>query len=396
MQTVKDKKSIPLEPSERRADIDQLRAHSIIWSIFRPLLVVLISVSIVLFGCNYAYNYVVGHYIAPVDVTDTTPVMLEIESGSSLKKISELLEKNKLIRSASVFKYYTDFSDRSSKLKSGTFMLNKSMTMDEIIREMSRGTESRQEVTVVFIEGITIDEMALRLEEKGVIKDRESFRKACEWDPKYAEYSVFLDDVVGNEKNENRRYLLEGYLAPDTYRFFKDTSDDDVIKRLLEQFDNVVKLEWEDRAEELGMTIDQVIALASIIEKEGRGKDFTKISAVFHNRLAKDMRLDSDASVNYAVRGRKLVISDSDLKIDSPYNTRKYKGFPLGPICNPGKAAIQAALYPDEECMAEGNLFFLLTDPQTGEVLYSKTQKEHDKLVAQWKPVWQEYDRQNR
>lgn len=143
------------------------------------------------------------------------------------------------------------------------------------------------------------------------------------------------------------------------------------------------------------MTTDQVITLASMIEQEAKNDDFTKVSAVFHNRLKEGMRLESCATVQYIQGISNLVLTDEEMAVESPYNTYKYTGLPKGPICNPGLASIKAALYPDETLTAENYLFFCLTDPEVGSLAFSKTLEEHNALKAQWQPVWLEYDKKN-
>ena len=141
------------------------------------------------------------------------------------------------------------------------------------------------------------------------------------------------------------------------------------------------------------MTMDEVFTLASMIEKEAKTEDFAKVSAVFHNRLKRDMTLGSDVTVKYVSGSEKMFLKDSDLDVDSPYNTYRRKGLPLGPICNPSMGAVVAALYPDEQYVAQKYLYFCSKDPDSGELYFSKTQQEHDAAVAMYRPLWEEYDR---
>lgn len=141
------------------------------------------------------------------------------------------------------------------------------------------------------------------------------------------------------------------------------------------------------------MTMDEVFTLASMIEKEAKTADFAKVSAVFHNRLKKGMTLGSDVTVKYVSGSEKMVLSGSDLSVESPYNTYTRKGLPVGPICNPSMDAVVAALYPDEQYLAQKYLYFCSKDPNSGELYFSKTQEEHDAAVAMYRPLWEEYDR---
>lgn len=141
------------------------------------------------------------------------------------------------------------------------------------------------------------------------------------------------------------------------------------------------------------MTMDEVFTLASMIEKEAKTADFAKVSAVFHNRLKKGMTLGSDVTVKYVSGSQKMALSDSDLAVDSAYNTYTRTGLPVGPICNPSMDAVVAALYPDEQYVAQKYLYFCSTDPDSGELHFSKTLEEHNAAVAMYRPLWEEYDR---
>lgn len=141
------------------------------------------------------------------------------------------------------------------------------------------------------------------------------------------------------------------------------------------------------------MTMDEVFTLASMIEKEAKTADFAKVSSVFHNRLKQNMTLGSDVTVKYVSGSEKMVLSGSDLSVESPYNTYTRKGLPVGPICNPSMDAVVAALYPDEQYLAQKYLYFCSKDPNSGELYFSKTQEEHDAAVAMYRPLWEEYDR---
>ena len=150
--------------------------------------------------------------------------------------------------------------------------------------------------------------------------------------------------------------------------------------------------EWQARADDIGMSMDDVLILASMIEKEAKKADFAKVSAVFHNRLSSGMLLQSDPTIHYITGERRMSLRQSDLAVDSPYNTYQVKGLPAGPICNPSPEAINAALYPDESYVAEKYLYFCSKDPSTGELHFSRTLEEHNKAVEIYAPLWKAYD----
>ena len=133
--------------------------------------------------------------------------------------------------------------------------------------------------------------------------------------------------------------------------------------------------------------------MASMIEKEAKTADFTKVSAVFHNRLQKGMKLESDVTIHYVTGVRRMHLRTEDLNTDSPYNTYRYSGLPAGPICAPSPEAIQAALNPDPVYRAEGYLYFCAKNPESVELYFSKTLDEHERAVAEYAPLWEEYDK---
>ena len=147
-------------------------------------------------------------------------------------------------------------------------------------------------------------------------------------------------------------------------------------------------IEYEDRAETLGLSIDEVITLASIIEWEALPKDYSKVSAVFYNRMEDGMTFDSCATMRYVTGEKKFVYTAEELAIDSPYNTYMYAGLPIGPVANPGKKAIDAALFPSEEFLAEGYKYFCTADPETGDLAFAVTLDAHNENVAMYEDLW--------
>jgi UPF0755 protein len=372
------------------------KAGRTVWMVFRPVVIVAVSLLIVLALVNYVYNTVREKYLDPVNVNDTSLVEVEIPRNSSLSTISEILEEEGIIRNQQAFKLYADFSDMSSKLRAGTYMLSKSMDFDDIIYELRQGIDISSTVDVLFREGEGISAYERTLVEYEVLENTDTYDELCKTGEGFEDYS-FIASVLDKEETaeENRRYALEGYLFPDTYQFYYGSSEETIIGRQLSRFKEVFNRQFALRAEELGMTIDEVVILASIIEKEAKSADFTKVSAVFHNRLnSEEMRLDSDATLNYYLEVDRLVLTAAELDTDTHYNTRMYGGLPPGPICNPGRAAIYAALYPDEEFMEEGYYYFTLTDPDSGELVFTKTYDEHLVEQEKYMPLYEQADRE--
>lgn len=399
--TGKGKKEIPTAargqkglPSRSRWATQKNPFHIGLWRVMKPLVAVGIGLAVVGAGLVFGYHYVYDHLFSPVDAKSTEQVQVVIKSGSSLSSISQQLEDQGIIRNHTAFKYYVDFSDMSSKLLAGTFTLSPSMTFDDIIDVLKRPTEVYATTTLTFKEGDTIEDYAQMLVKEGLLKNDTTFLSMCR--SGVGQESHFFVKQAKTDRETTgvgTPYLLEGYLAPDTYEFYTTANEKDVISKLTGQFNKVFTEEYITRAAELNMTTSQVVTLASILEKEAKTGDFAKVSAVFHNRLKEGMNLQSDATVQYLKEDSKLILTEEDLKEDTPYNTHLYKGLPPGPICNPGQKAIHAALYPDETALKEGYLYFCLGDPLTGEIVYAKTYEEHQKNVNKYKELWELFDK---
>ena len=353
-----------------------------------------ISFAVVYFLGIKIFNHIVKHYVEPKDAYSTEQISVIIDKNDSLKTISKKLEEAGIINNATVFKYYVDFSDMSSKLLAGKFTLSPSMNYDEIINVLKRKSAAKTSTRVLITEGTLLREMEEKFLSEDVLKSSADFETRITTGENYSKY-WFIKEVLDKEaaSEKHRTYALEGYMFPDTYDFYIYGTADGIITRMLDRFNEIYTKEYRERAEKLGMTTDDVVILASIIEKEGGNiEDFKKISAVFHNRLdhsnATGHLLQSDATHQYFMPEKKFSWTTEELKIDSPYNTYMYPGLPIGPICNPGKAAIEAALWPDEDVIKEGYLYFVAADLSKGEILYAKTYEEHLKNVEYARQFW--------
>ena len=364
-----------------------------LWSLLRPVLIVLTSLLLVFGLLSNVYGKIDESFLSAVDPADAAEIPFAINSGASLTRVSNDLEAQGLIKNRSVFKYYCDFAGLGQKIQAGDYKLSKNMNMFTIADKLSSGDGRPRTANMVIIPGWTVEDIAQKLLEQGLIKDEAAFLQQCRTGEGLTDY-YFMQEALKENRVGDRKYLLEGYLSPNTYEVYTDSSTTSLLKKLMDQTDKVFSMEWQDRAVALGMTMDQVINLASLIEKEAKTADFEKVSAVFHNRLATNMKLGSDVTIHYITEERRMSLRNSDLAIDSPYNTYLYAGLPLGPICNPSPEAIRAALYPDEMFKAEKYLYFCSKDPHTGELHFSKTLAEHDAAVAIYAPLWQAYDQE--
>lgn len=362
------------------------------WKYLRPLAVGVLSLSLVVVGIFMAVRYVLSHFIDPVDVEDNTPIEVVIPSGSSASKIASILynargeDEEGLIVSTASFKVYVDFVGKANSLKAGTYIFSRNMSISQIVEMLCQGSEARSTVRFTIPEGYTVEAIANVLKEGGIIEDADEFLTLCKDGSLYSQYT-FIDAL---EEDSGRRYALEGYLFPDTYEVYKGSSCDEIITKMLDRFAEVFADVYTQRAKELGMSVDEVVVLASIIEKEAAADgDFAKVSAVFHNRLNADMALESCATLSYVLGVQKLTFEQKEMDTASPYNTYKNKGLPVGAICNPGRAAIEAALYPEEAYVIDNFLYFCNGNIQeSNALLFSKTYEEHKEKVDQYSQYW--------
>lgn len=395
MPLAKKKKRSRREISER--ELHEERSYGFfwydwIWRLVRPVLVFLTSFVIV---CGLAYtgvSYIAGMFFAPVDPADTSVVEFEVASGSSLSTVSRNLESAGLIANHTVFKYMADFMGMGQKIQSGDYELSRSMSATDILDQLISGDGKPLTAKITIIPGWTVENIAAYLVEQDILDDPQEFLSLCKTGESYSGY-YFVEEMMKTADFGDRLYALEGYLSPNTYEVYTSTTADAIIKRLLSQTEAAYQIAYDERAQEIGLTMDEVFTLASMIEKEAKTADFAKVSAVFHNRLKQGMTLGSDVTIKYVSGSEKMSLNSDDLAVDSPYNTYQYKGLPLGPICNPSMGAVVAALYPDEQFVAQKYLYFCSTDPSSGSLHFSKTLEEHEAAVAMYRPLWEEYDR---
>ena len=370
-------------------DLKNDRSFMRTWRVLRPVSIRLISLLLVIIIISCVFNTVNSKMFAPVDKNNNEPVMLVVGSGSSMSAVASKLQKMGLINSKWGIKLLADFTNRSGKVKAGEYILDRTMSANEILEILTQPSPVRLTVTVTITEGMNLESIAKLLQEKEVIENAQSFLEQCNDLTAFESFSF----VSGLKNRQSVRYQLEGYLFPDTHNFYVGSSNASVINTLLTRFSGVFTPDMQAKAEQMGMSMNEVITLASIVQSEGLTKDFNKISAVFHNRLKADMTLGSDVCVQYAINKKKLVLTAEELNVDSPYNTHKNKGLPPGPICSPGKKAIEAVLSPDADIINGKYYYFTLTDPATGELAFSKTYEEHLRIVEKWRKAWEEYDR---
>jgi len=292
--------------------------------------------------------------------------IFSIKKGENVKDISLNLEKKGLIRDSIFFEIYISFRGLERDLKAGDYLLSSSMSASEIADRIYSGETLRQKITI--IEGWKIEDIGDYLEQEGIF-EKEDFFEAVGSPLANNEKYFFTDYSFLDRKIVN----LEGYLFPDTYYVSKSDSLEEVIRKMLDNFDRKIDVEIREEIKKQKKTLFEIITLASLLEKEVSSLQDKKIVAgILQKRMSIGMPLQVDATITYITGKRSVKVSRQDTKIDSPYNTYKYKGLPLGPICNPGIESIHASLYPESS-----DYLYYLSTPE-GETVYSKTLEEHN------------------
>ncbi len=386
---------MPMDTRVDRRKAKQRKRLRRMWLSVRPAVVLGLSLVIVFLIAQTTVNYVLSNYIMPVDSNDATPIEVVIPSSSSASSIARILygacgyDEEGLIPSTAAFKVYVDFVGKANSLKAGTYILSKNMSIKQIVEVLCEGNPPKETVIFTVPEGYTAAGIAEVLFGKGLISDTGELTDAVKTGEDFTNFA-FIDDAAQTENAIFRTYMLEGYLFPDTYEVYADASVDTILIKMLNRFNEVFTDEYLTRADALGMTMDQVVTLASLIEREAQAPDdFAKVSAVFHNRLAQDMPLQSCASLSYVLGVTKYTFTEAERDSESLYNTYKYEGLPVGPVCNPGKAAIEAALYPNEDYLEGGYLYFCNQNPaETNELIFAKTYEEHQANVRKYQEYW--------
>ncbi len=309
-------------------------------------------------------------------VKDETEVTVVIPENCDTETLAEILGDAGAIKYPSVFEFYVKFKKKEGEYLPGTYTISPMLNYDYMVAEFKPKTPERTTVVVTIPEGYSVDQMVKLLVDKGLGTYEGYVRAINEYDFDYR----FIDEL--GETSPDRFWRLEGYLYPDTYYYYSTATEETVIYKMLENFNNKFTEEYYERAKELGMTVDEVITLASMIEKEVIYADeMGNVSSVFHNRLndpANYPYLDSDATIMYAIehdtgsRPEKL----TETSYESPYNTYKNKGLPPGPISNPAMEAIRYAMYPNST-----NYHYFVSG-SNGRTVFSRNYAEHLEAIA--------------
>jgi len=330
---------------------------------FKKLLIIFFALAFVaICTVGLLYMHLMSWAERPAE-TKAVEKLFTVAPGQGLGKTAHALQQEGLVSDALRFTILARLNKQDKLIKAGEYIFSSKMTPNEILGQMVEGRVHLYRVTIP--EGFNLVQIAATVAAAGLTTETDFLKTAR--DPKTAESL----DIQGK--------TVEGYLFPDTYYFPRGLDSATIIATMVKQFEAAFKPEWRRRAEELGLSVHEVVTLASIIEKEtGAPEERPLIASVFHNRLKKGMRLETDPTVIYGIPDFDGNIKRRHLETYTPYNTYKIKGLPPGPIASPGAMAMEAALYPART----DYLYFV--SKKDGTHHFSKTHKEHKAAVRKY------------
>ncbi len=343
----------------------------------RSLLIILAVLIIIGLAALAGTYYYYQSLLEPVDPAAHEEVaIVEIPSGAGAEVIAAILEQENLIQNKTAFLYYVRSNNLAHKFMTGIYQLSPAMDAEQIIQKLQSGEVYTETIWFTIPEGYTVEQMADRLEENTLI-DRERFLELAEQPtPGIIDILPYLNQVA----DPDIKYLLEGYLFPDTYEIRVTADEEEIIKLMLNKMIRVVtNLTGTESIDQMDRSLHEILTMASIVEREGRvDHERERIAGVFMNRLDINQRLESCATIQYILGETKEFLTFQDLELPSPYNTYQHSGMPPGPIAAPGEKAIAATLNPE----AHDYYYFNYKYDGTGEHYFSKTLEEHNQNVS--------------
>lgn len=340
--------------------------------------IIFVILIILIGGLIYLWQ---GIYL-PLDSNSQEEKVFLIRKGEGLEEIAANLSKDRIIKNRIFFILYVLLTNQLKNLQAGVYLLKPSMSIEEITNQIVLGKTIEEKITI--IEGWNINDIADYFEAKGLFKKDEFFKVVGHPKVDYSEKKDLpppfnFSDEFSFLADKPKNISLEGYLFPDTYFVRKDAGPEDIVEMMLSNFDRKLTPDLRDEIIRQKKTIFEIITIASLIEKEVKTPEDKRIvSGILWKRLKKRIPLQVDATISYITGKKTTAISREELRIDSPYNTYKYDGLPLGPICNPGIESILAAVYPQES-----EYFYYLSAPD-GKTIFSRTLREHNIAKAKY------------
>lgn len=329
----------------------------------------LFSVIILIIGAGAWY---VWNGMKPVQGQDK-PTEVAIEHGTGTSAIADKLEQQGVIKNAMLFKLYLKYNNQGSSFKAGEYAFEPSSTYEAIIQKLNDGEVIPVEtVRVTVPEGYTIEQIAADLSEQGIV-EKAAFLQAADKIAKSKPEGITLNLP---KPNDQVKHGLEGYLFPETYEFAVGTSAEDMIIRMIKETEKrLIEIQdFDEKLQARKMNLQELLTVASLVEREVVvDEERALVAGVIYNRLNKPMRLQIDATIQYALDKPKERLYYKDLEIDSPYNSYKHDGLPPGPIASPSIESIKAALSPE----ASDYFYYVTKKDGTQTHLFAKTYDEH-------------------
>lgn len=340
-----------------------------------PVRNVILGLLVLILVAGAAVSYPIGKEYFQEKSVAGKDVEVTIKKGSTSRDVGAILKKKGIIRYETAFLLKLYSSEYKGKLRYGTFDLNDGMSLSKVIKELA--TQDGQKENIFTIpEGYTIEMTANKLQKEGIMTAQE-FLTAVTKAADTSKYKNILPDKT------KVFYQLQGYIYPDTYYLSKNITGDQLVAKILEEFDKKFDATRQEKAKQLGMSVEEVLIRASMLQKETElPTEYPIIAGVIQNRLDKKMKLQFDSTAVYAITKGQYGIARvmyKDLKVDSPYNTYKYKGLPIGPICSPGLEAIDGVLNPQKNDYLYFQMDMVKND---GSNIFSKTYEEHKAASA--------------
>ncbi|MCH4072757.1 endolytic transglycosylase MltG [Pseudoramibacter sp.] len=323
-----------------------------------------------------AWRFYYNNQLKPVS-NSHKKIIVEIPEGSKIDDIAKILHDKGLIRNRMIFQSYAGRHSQGIKqIKAANYRFEPSMSSVEIFNAMLNGKDYDGAVAITIPEGKNIKEIGSILESHHICSSEDfvnETKKVSEYKKRYTILSSYPDTADG-------RTPLEGYLFADTYQFASNSSASTVVSQMLANTQKKFSKSMLNKISANNQNVDQILNVASIVEMESKeDKDKPKVASVIYNRLAQNMKLQSDATVLYALGEKKTNITNDDLKTNSPYNTYVNTGLPIGPICSPSLKSIKAAINP-----AQTNYLYFVSDPSTGKTYFATNLSDHQQNINKY------------
>ncbi len=336
-------------------------SHKIIYILKRLVIILIPLVAI----------FTLWQFFSPVSNSNQ---VINIPNGASAKQVGQMLKDKNLIRSEFWFEVWVRLSGNQKNFVMGEYLIEPKQSLVNLISYLTGSAQANNEVVVKIIEGWSLREVGEYLKANKILSD--DFTKFIKNEKLFNNLAPQeLKELLGNKLPAT----LEGYLFPDTYRLYKNSSSAELIKKMLNNFVTKFDKNWKVELQKNNHTVNEAVILASIVEREVRGdSDRSMVADIFWRRLKIGMALQADSTVNYVTGKNTPRALLSDLEINSPYNTYKWRGLPPAPISNPSSSSIKATVYP-----SANDFWYFLTTPE-GRVIYSKTFTEHVKAKRKY------------